>query len=456
VTPERSPWAVLAVSLLGVFSVGFTVTLLAIVIPTIAEDLGTEAASLTWIVTGPTLAFGVVGPIAGKLGDLHGHKLVGIVGLVGSAVFAVATALAWDPTSLIAFRVLGAAIGAGAGPASIALVNQVFDPERRVSALGWWNVVGAGGPVLGAVIGAPVVDAVGWRVVFWAQAPLCLAAAAVAWRYLPDSPRQARTSFDVAGAATLTLAATSFLFGLNRGQPWGWTHPLVIGSLLLSPLALAAFTRIERRVPAPLFPIAYARQRNVAAPIGNQLLANFAYMGGFVLTPQLLERGLGYGIGYVTVLVIARPLAFSLTGPLIGTVTRRIGERRAGFAGGIAVTLSMVVMSTVGEGTPWWVISGGLALSGIGLGISSPAMGASVASAVRSEDFGIVGAMQLMVLQIGAAVGIQVMSTVQQVGERSSDLVSSFGPAFLVGAASASGAAAVALMVRDSRPSAAG
>src|SRR3546814_5235265 len=73
------------------------------------------------------------------------------------------TAMSWSAGSLIAFRTLGAATGAAVGPASIAIINRLFPRERRVQAMGYWSMVGAGGPVIGVVAGGPIVESFGWR-----------------------------------------------------------------------------------------------------------------------------------------------------------------------------------------------------------------------------------------------------------------------------------------------------
>src|SRR3546814_9196432 len=99
----RYPWLVLAVSLFGRFSVGFTITILSVSVPRIAEELNSDASTVTWVVTGPLLAFAVVGPAMGKLGDLYGHRR--LYGWSMAAVTVAAfTAMSWSAGSLIAFR----------------------------------------------------------------------------------------------------------------------------------------------------------------------------------------------------------------------------------------------------------------------------------------------------------------------------------------------------------------
>src|SRR5205085_4566806 len=162
----KYPWIVLATALFGLFSVGFTITILSNSIPQIARDLHSDESTLTWVVTAPLLAFAVFGPAAGKLADLRGQRRVYLYSLGGVCVFAGLTAIAPNAATLIACRSLGAAVGAAEGPASLAIINRTFSSNQRSQAMGWWSMVGAGAPVVGVVAGGPVVQTFGWRWIF--------------------------------------------------------------------------------------------------------------------------------------------------------------------------------------------------------------------------------------------------------------------------------------------------
>jgi len=444
----RFPWIVLATVLFGLFTVNFTITILTVSIPRIARDLHSDQATLTWVVIGPILAFGVIGPAVGKLGDLWGQRRIYLLGLGGAAVMAAASAVAWNAQSLIAFRLLGAIEGAATGPASFALISLVFPREQRVKALGYWSMVAAGGPVLGVVIGGPVVSAVGWRAIFAAQVPLTLLGLVVAFWVLPETARKRDRSFDWRGAVLLALAATPLLYALNQGPRIGWTHPAVVGGFVMAPLAMLAFVGVERRARQPLLPLRYFGRRNFTFPILVQALMNAAYMGSFVLTPLLLENLLGFSEAKTGLVSVARPLAFSLTGPVAGYLAVRIGERVSGVAGAAVLVAAMVWMSTIGASTGVLVIAGGLALAGVALGVSSPAMASSVTNAVDEADLGVAGAAQQMMIQVGLVLGIQVMQTVQQARLAAVGLQASYSEAYLVGAGLAVAAVVAAGFVR--------
>ncbi len=452
---DRYPWIVLATVLFGLFSVGFTITILSNSIPRIADDLSSDVSTLTWVLTGPLLAFAVFGPAAGKLADLHGQRRIYLASLVAVAVFAAATAVAPTAGSLIDFRILGAATGAATGPAALAIINRLFPPQRRSQAMGSWAMVGAGAPVIGVVAGGPVVETFGWRWIFAAQVPLTIATFLLAAAVLPAGrpsfgPGKPRPGFDVLGAVTLGLSASTLLLAVNRGPVWGWSHVAVVTGFVLAPLLAVAFVLAERRARFPLLPLRYLRERNFAFPMLTQFCTNFAYMGGFIITPLLLQEEFGYGETRTGGLLIARPLVFAIAGPIAGYLTLRTGERAAGVFGAAAVTASMVALSFVAPGDSDWTVVGALALSGLGMGTASPAMAAAIANAVHEDDLGVAGATQQMLNQVGVVIGIQVMQTVQAARAGAVGAVDAYGEAFLVGGAMSLLGFLLAVFVRSS------
>ena len=441
-------WAVLWVVLSGLFTVGFTITLLVVSLDSIAGELNTTTAVLTWAITGPMLAFGVVGPAFGKAGDLWGHKRIFVGGLFFAGIFAIASALAWNAATLILFRTLSATAGSACGPSAMAYINRLFEPGERGKPLSYWSFVSAGAPVIGVVLGGPLVEAVGWRAIFAVQAPMCFIGFAVALWLLPGTDRLKGVRFDVWGSLTLGVGAASLLLGISQGRSWGWASPLTLGSFVVAAVALWVFIRVEQRSAAPLVVLAWFRTRNFAFPMVSQMLTNFAYMGGFILIPQVLgERGLGLPDSTKGYLIISRPLAFSLIAPLAALVTIRVGERIAGVVGALGVVLSMVLWATVGLDSSYVFIVVATAFSGIGLGIASPALTSLVANAVDEADLGVAGAMQQLMTQLGAVMGSAVLATVSVTA--TSDNMGPFHVAFAVGAVVATAGCVAATFVRS-------
>ena len=165
-------WSLLA----GLFALNFTFTVFIVALPTVAAQFHTSVTVLTWTMVGPLLAYGLAAPILGKTGDIYGHRRLYLFGLLGAMVSALLTALAHNVDMLLFARTLDGVQGAATGTASGALINSVFGREERVKAMGWWSLVGAGGPVIGVSLGAPIIAAFGWRALFWFQLVLIVAA----------------------------------------------------------------------------------------------------------------------------------------------------------------------------------------------------------------------------------------------------------------------------------------
>ena len=426
-------WIVTATLLFGMFWVASTITILSVSRPTIASDLGASVESLVWLISGPTVAFALTGTTAGKFGDLYGHRRVYLLGMSGAAVFALLSAMAWSGPSLIAFRVLGATFGAVAGPCSLAIINRLFEPSQRSKALGFWSLVVAGGPVLGLVIGGPLVESVGWRVIFWAQAPLMALAVVLSWVLIPETPRRREVHFDVAGQLVLFVALGSLLFGIDRSAAWGFGHPVVLVSFALVPVGLWWFTRVERRVEHPLIPLQWFSRPEFSVPLIVSFFIQFGYMGGFTLTPKLLDEMRGMSPETISLIMIPRPLTFAIAGPIAGMLAVRISARTTVVTGMVSLVLSMAMFAWVAPDPGTAVVVVALTLSGIGIGAAQPRVAAAVANAVDDQDLGIAGATQQLFAQVGTAVGMNLLETVQVAAKPSAGLGGSYRVAYGVG-----------------------
>jgi MFS family permease len=456
---DRYQWWVLWTVLAGLLSVNITFTVFVVALPEVARQLHTSVTTLTWTSTGPLLAFGVAAPVLGKLGDLRGYRKLYLWGLSGAAVSVVLTASAPTAGVLIAARLFDGIQGAATGAASMALVLQVFSHEDRVKAMGWWALVGAGGPVLGVTIGAPIIQYLGWRALFWGELPLMAVAAVLAVIVLPardrvdDRPAEESASpwrqLDWTGSWTLAASVTAGLLALNEAPSWGLTSPAVLTIFAVSIVLGVAFVLHERRSPNPLIPLRYFRMRNFVAPLGSRTFVNFSYMGGFFLFPILMERVYGYSETRAGLVSTARPLMFSVVAPIAGYAAVKVGERVSVMAGALALTASMVVFTQLGPRPSLLVIVVALALSGVGNGLSTPATAASASNEVAADELGVMSAAQQLITQIGIVAGIQVMVTVEASASGGAGSLAAFHRAYAVGAVVALLAGVSGYFMRD-------
>jgi MFS family permease len=422
----------------------------------VATQFHTSVTVLTWTMVGPLLAYGLAAPILGKTGDIFGHRRLYLFGLVGAMVAALLTALSHDVAMLLFARALDGVQGAATGTASGALINTVFSREERVKAMGWWSLVGGGGPVIGLSLGSPIIAAFGWRALFWSQLVLIVLAFVFVSIVLPrsrgvdnesaEAKARARAEFkrlDWIGSWSLSIAVTLLLLGLSVGPSLGWTSGLPISMFVLSVATLWLFIYRLRHADSPLIPGYYFKRRNFVMPMIVRACVNFAYFGSFFLFPLLMEQGYGYSIPRVGALALIRPLALALSSPIAGYVAIRVGERRSAVAGAIFLIGSLSLFASLQPSTGAWFVAIALALSGLGLGVTMPSTSSLMANEVKVSEFGVMSAAQLLAVQVGEVVGIQVLGTVQQALTRrrhllhakpGAALLATYRPSFVIGA----------------------
>jgi MFS family permease len=440
------PRWVLLVALAGMFATTFPVTVLTLAIPTIADDFGVAEAELAWLITLPVLCSALALPVLGKLGDLYGHRRTFIAGFAVALVTTALTATAATPVALIAWRTLTQVAGASTLPSSLALINSVHHGEARARAMGWWSMIAAGAPVVGLTIGAAVIDAVGWQVLFLLQSGLMVVPVVASWLILRETPRRS-ARFDLAGAALLALGLGPLLLAVDQAPDWGLTAAPTLGCLAIAVVMLAAFARVERRVAAPLVPLTFFTSRPITSALVASFLSSASYMGAFFVASLLVVKQFDYSLTSAVPILSIRPLLFAVASPLGGRLTGRASTRTASLAGHLTLAGGLTGLAIGAAASSLLVVVvAGFLLQGIGFGLLRPAISTALADGVDERDLGVASAAERLTGQVGVAFGITVLATVY------GSEIDRFPLAFAVGAAFALAGAVASLGLRSGHP----
>src|SRR5689334_5824678 len=233
-------WYALILLAAAQFVVVLDASIVNVALPTIGEALNFSQENLAWVVNAYVLTFGGFLLLGGRMADLLGRRRVFMGGLVLFALASLAGGLADSEGQLIAARAvqgLGAAI---LSPAALSIVTTTFrDGAERNKALGVWGAVAGSGGAAGVLLGGVLTDGLGWQWVLWVNVPIGFAAALIAPTLLAESretglPR----TFDVAGAATITLGLSALVFALLDAEDAGWGSAQPIGVLIASAVLL--------------------------------------------------------------------------------------------------------------------------------------------------------------------------------------------------------------------------
>ncbi|MGC4944316.1 DHA2 family efflux MFS transporter permease subunit [Kribbella sp. DT2] len=418
-TPYKWRWIVLATVLIAEIMDLVDATIVNIAAPSIQRELGGSNAAVQWMLAGYTLAFAIGLVSFGRLGDLVGRRKLFVIGAVGFTVASALCGLATSPGLLIGSRVAQGLLGAVMIPQGFAILKSVFPPDEIGKAFGLFGPVMGLSAVAGPVLAGVLIDAnwfdAGWRMIFWINVPIGLAAIVGALRWMPEVKTPGARGLDPAGVILVSLGAGLLIYPLVQGRELGW--PLwTIAMMVASIPVFALFGRRERRSGNPVIDPSLFRSRGYVAGLGV-ISTFFLAMSGFTLVLNLFTQlGLHYsplkaGLAMVPFslgIAIGAPLSAGLLAPKLGRVALQLGIG--------VMTLAMVwVWITLvrnGDATTIWDLVPPLLLVGIGSGmVFAPLFDiilASIDDSAAGSASGVLTAMQ----QFGGAIGVAVIGTI--------------------------------------------
>jgi DHA2 family methylenomycin A resistance protein-like MFS transporter len=411
-TTAARRWALVA-TMLGFGVVQLDVSVVNVAIKPIGTDLHGSVSGLQWVVDAYTVALAALILSAGALGDRLGAKRVYVAGFALFTVASVACALAPNLPALLAARAVQGVGAAVLIPGSLTLLNHAYpDARDRAAAVGLWaagaSVALSAGPLLGGVLTA----ALGWRSIFFINAPLGVLGIALTIRYATETSRTPGRSIDLPGQLLAAVGLLALAGATVEGGRRGFGDAVVLAGFGLAAVAVAAFVRIEARQRYPMLPLALFRSRTFSAASAVGLLINIAFYGLiFVLSLYFqTTRGLsvlqtGLAFGPTTVAVGAGNL-------LSGRISNRIGAGSTMVAGAVLAGLSLAgLLPAVHAHTAYVAQVAQLIVLGFGLGILVPAMTSALLGAVDTERSGVAAGTLNTARQAGSVVGVAVFGS---------------------------------------------
>jgi len=465
----RTRWLALVILCVGDLMIVVDTTVVNVALPSIRSDLGFSQTSLAWVVNAYMLTFGGFLLLAGRLGDLFGHRRLF---LLGTAAFTIASLLCGVSTTkgmLIAARAVQGLGGAIVSAVAFSLIVVLFtEPSERAKAMGVFGFVMSGGGSIGVLAGGVLTDLVGWHWIFLVNLPIGVAVLATGLRLLPALQTGAETaSLDVAGAVAITAALVCAVYAIVNGNTAGWLGAQTLGLLALAVAIGAAFAAWEARVAAPLMPLRIFRHRNLSVANVVGILWAAAMFALFFLSALYLQLVLHYsplqvGLAFLPGNLIMMAFSLGLSAKLVV----RYGFRKPlAFGLGVAALALLWFARVPVHGSFVVDILPAMVLIGIGGGLAFNPVLMAAMSDVEPRDSGLASGIANTAFMMGGALGLAVLAS--SAAARTHHLTASghgsaaaltggYHVAFALGAVFALGAAAVGAVFLRTRTAAAG
>ncbi len=414
--PDRRRWIALYVLCAGMLMIVLDVTVVNVALPTIQRQLGFSQSSLAWVVNAYLITFGGLLLLAGRLGDLLGHRRVFLSGLAVFTVASLACGLAENQTVLVVARFVQGAGGAMTSAVILGMIVTMFpEPRAQAKAIGVYGFVASAGGSIGLLAGGVLTQSLDWHWIFFINVPIGLLTAVLALRLLDAGQRQGiRGGADLPGALLLVAALMLGVYTIvapAAQDGWGSSRTLAFGAGALG--LLIAFIAREATARQPLIPLRAFRSRTLSGANVVQALLVAGMFGTFFLGALYLQRVLGYDALHIG-------LAFLPTTLVMGTLSLRYSDRLVARFGSTRTLLGGMALVAVGlglfsqappDGSYAVHVLPALLLLGAGIGSSFPALMSVAMSGASPQDAGLASGLVNTSAQVGGALGLAVLAT---------------------------------------------
>ncbi len=394
-----SPTAVLFVIVLGTLMAAIDTTIVVLALPTMGTELRSPLSTIIWVILVYLLVTTLLTTQFGRIGDIFGRARLYIVGFAVFTIASVACGLASTDTFLIVSRG-GQAVGASVMLAnSGAIISDHFPPERRGWAFGYtslgWNL----GAILGIVLGGAITTFLGWRYIFFINAPIGLAAVWFGVRHVRDAERH-RSPLDLPGFGLFGAALGAISYGAIDFASYG-ARPINEALVLVGAVLLVPFLVWERRAKAPLLDLAVFRERILSFSLASSFLQGLGYLSVVFLVTMYLQGVRGLSPLDAAVLLVPGYVVGGGLAPLMGRLTDRIGARIPATVGVLCMLAGVLLYANLRVDSPLVDVVGITLVTGVGGGLFWPANNAAIMANAPRGAYGAVSGLRSMLANTG-------------------------------------------------------
>ncbi|MFT4084285.1 MAG: MFS transporter [Nocardioides sp.] len=383
----------------------------------IGQDLSASAGMLQLVVAAYGVVYASLVVIGGRLGDSYGRKRALVAGLTLFALTSLLCSVAQTPGELVGARVLQGVAAAFAMPQVLATIHASTDGEHRSRAIAWFGATAGIATSLAFLVGGLLTDSpVGWRAIFWVNAPVTAIVLIGIVRYLPETKAPHRTDIDLTGAGLLGATMTLLILPLTEGRALGWptwTWICLAAVLPVGGAFVAWQDRLGRHGGLPLIPLPLFRFRSIG--VGLLIAAPFfVAFGGFMFIYSLVAQAAGMSPLRIGVSLLPMSLAFLGASLVAGRLVPRYGASVLSVGSLIAVLGYAAVGWTVAHTDGAFTLGDQVApmvVAGLGLGLVMPPLMGIVLGGVDGHLAGLGSGLIITTQQAGLGLGSAVVGS---------------------------------------------
>lgn len=401
----RFKWLVLVTLMIGTMASILASTIVNVAIPDLSRQFGLRQSEVQWVASGFMVAVTVSMLLTPWLLQRFGLRRTYSGALIALSVGAVLGGLAQHYWLVISMRVVEGLAAGVLQPIPAVMIMRTFAENERGRAMGIYGFGVVFAPAIGPSVGGVLVEAFGWRSIFFVMLPFAAAGLVLARRFLPRrvGPGE-RVPVDWLGLLLIAAATLCLLNGLTQLR--GGDTSLGYRLLWIALAAFAGFLFVERRIAAPLMQLRLFRSPTFAAGALVSLIYGMGIFGSTYLIPVWLQTALGYGPARAGLVMLPAGLTMAFALMLTGRLADRLPKHWMVSGGLATLSFSFLLLATVGLGTPYLLLVAWVVVGRIGMSFILPSLSLGALRGLGSDLIAQGSSTMGYTRQLGGAIGV--------------------------------------------------
>lgn len=406
----KDRWWILLIVVISPFMATLDSSIVNVALPTIAQELNADMASIEWVVTSYLIVISGTILVFGRLGDIKGKSNIFKWGFIIFTIGSLLCGLSGTLTMLVLSRVVQG-VGAAATMANNqGIITHVFPAQERGRALGISATAVALGTMIGPPLGGFIVSAFKWQYIFLINIPVGIIAIIMGMKILPNGAKKDE-SIDFKGAILFGLSIVLLFYTLSKGQQIGYGDPMIIFSFIMAVVLFVLFILLERSLVHPLLELSIFKNTLFSISIFCAFISFISISSTNIIQPFYLQNVLKLSPSSTGLIMMIYPLILSVVAPMSGHLSDKIGSEFLTFLGLCFTITGLFLMSTLNEVTPISTMAIYIGILSVGNGLFQSPNNSLVMSTVSKNKLGIAGSVNAFVRNLGMVTGVSLSTT---------------------------------------------
>ncbi|WP_414049090.1 MFS transporter [Macrococcus animalis] len=382
---------------------------------TLNETYDTTEGIINLSISLTSLITGVFMVAAGKLSDRFGQFKMALLGVSLSIVGSLLIIITANPYLLLSGRIIQGFSAAMLMLSTISILNNIFEGEKRRSALSYWSMGAFGGTGLASIIGGVVSTYFAWQWIFVISILFAAIGLVLMLKLrkvnIPEPPHPGR--FDTVGLIIFTIFMAAISIFITQGNSFGWTSTISIVLLITAIIGAITFYIFEKKQKNPFIDLTIFENKSYLGVATGNFLLNMGV--GAIAVFNLFVQDVYHLSPFQSGLLTLPYVIFTILLVKIGEKRiEKYGAKKALVIGPIFVAFGLLLIGlTIIKGVPYFISACiGFAFFGAGVGLfATPALDTAVSS-LSKDKTGVASAIFKMTSTLGAGFGIAILVTV--------------------------------------------